>query len=489
MDQAVALTEPDDPPRIRHVIDLATPLSDLPLREPFFLPADLTIAQAAAAMRRSRVSSALIRGAEPRQLGIVTSTDLRDRVLAESSTPDDLDAGSPVASAVTWNVRSAPSTAPVSVALLMMLDEGFRHVPVTRDGEVIGLVSSSDILRHQAHPPMLLLARIHSLSSLDAVRDYPAEVAAAARSMMDDGLAAIRISRIVAGLNDALTIRLIELAQADLGPAPCEFAWLSLGSAGRLEQNLLTDQDNALVYADCASDGEEDQARVYFGALAARVNDGLTRAGFPPCPGGFMATNWCLPLTSWVRELRNLIRAPAPDALVEAAVFLDFRVAHGTLDVTSMDDVLLSANGTPRFMVALSSTAGSFPPPLRSFGRVRTDGGYLDLKRYGLYALVILARIYAMECASPARATIDRLNDAAAHHVVGESTARELADVYEYLLQLRLRAQLHRIEAGDEPDNRICYDELTGLEQSRLRDCLRRLSTIQKATAARLSSP
>ena len=82
-----------------------------------------------------------------------------------------------------------------------------------------------------------------------------------------------------------------------------------------------------------------------------------------------------------------------------------------------------------------------------------------------------------------------RLAEAAAHRVVGEATARDLADVYEFLLQLRLREQLRRFEAGEEPDNRICYDDLTGLEQSRLRDCLRRLSTIQKTTAARLSGP
>lgn len=489
MDRAAALTSPATPRGSGQTIDLATPLGEVPLRDPLFLPVDLTVAEAADAMRRAQVSAALLRRTEPTQLGIVTGTDLRDRVLAGSSTVDGLDTGSPVASVATWGVRSAASTAPVSVALMMMLDEGFRHVPVTRDGEVIGLVSSSDILRHQTHPPMLLLARIRSLTARDDVRDYPAEVAAAARSMVDDGLAATRISRILASLNDALTIRLIELAQDRLGPAPCDFAWLALGSAGRLEQNLLTDQDNALVYADRPTEESDAEARAYFGALATAVNDGLTRAGFPPCPGGYMATNWCLPLTDWVRELRNLIRAPAPDALVEAAVFFDFRVAHGTLDVSPMDDVLLAANGTPRFMVALSATAENFPPPLRSFGRVRTDDGYLDLKRYGLYALVILARIYALECSSPARATVERLAEAAAHRVVGEATARELADVYEFLLQLRLREQLRRFEAGEEPDNRICYDDLTGLEQSRLRDCLRRLSTIQKTTAARLSGP
>lgn len=477
------------------VIDLTTSLSELPLRAPFYVDADATVAGAAGAMRAARVSSALIRRSAEPGLGIVTSTDLRDRVLAGGGTPQ-----TPVAEVATWQVRSVPAGAPISAAVLLMLDEGFRHVPVVSDGEVIGLVSSSDILRHQAQRPMLLLSRIHSLDSLDGIEDYPLEVASAARALLGEGMAATQVSRIVAGLNDALTTRLIDLAQARLGPAPRPFAWLALGSAGRLEQNLLTDQDNALVYADDeesegdpgsaagqhSAEGRNGQARAYFAALADTVNTGLTRAGFPPCPGGYMATNWCLPLRDWVQELRRLVHEPTTDALVETAVFLDFRRAQGELDVSRLDGVLLGAGDTPRFMVALAATASAFPPPLTALGRVRTESGHLDLKRSGLYAVVILARIFAVQCGSPARSTLDRLREAAAGRVIGPDTARELADIYEFMLQLRLREQVRRIAAGEPVDNRIRLDDLTGLEQRRLRDGLRTLASIQRTTAARL---
>ncbi|MBL8931391.1 MAG: CBS domain-containing protein [Kineosporiaceae bacterium] len=468
------------------VIDLTTSLGELPLRAPFYVDADATVAGAAGAMRAARVSSALIRRTPEPGLGIVTSTDLRDRVLADGGTPQ-----TPVAEVATWQVRSVPAGAPISSAVLLMLDEGFRHVPVVSDGEVIGLVSSSDILRHQAQRPMLLLSRLHSLDSLDGIEDYPLEVASAARSLLGEGMAATQVSRIVAGLNDALTTRLIDLAQARLGPAPRPFAWLALGSAGRLEQNLLTDQDNALVYADDEEgqgdpDRAEGEARAYFAALAETVNTGLTRAGFPPCPGGYMATNWCLPLRDWVQELRRLVHEPTTDALVETAVFLDFRRAQGELDVSRLDGVLLGAGDTPRFMVALAATASAFPPPLTTLGRVRSESGHLDLKRSGLYAVVILARIFAVQCGSPARSTLDRLREAAAGRVIGPDTARELADIYEFMLQLRLREQVRRIAAGEPVDNRIRLDDLTGLEQRRLRDGLRTLASIQRTTAARL---
>jgi len=256
---------------------------------------------------------------------------------------------------------------------------------------------------------------------------------------------------------------------------------LALGSEGRMEQVLLSDQDNALVHQD-----DTHEASAYFHELAGIVVDGLTRAGFAPCPGGYMAVNWAHPLSRWQHIFRNWVEHPEPQALIEAAVFLDFRAAHGSLSVQPLREELLAARNAPPFLAALARTASSFAPPLGMLGRIRTEERFVDLKRGGLAAVVILARIYAMEAGAHARPTLERLAAAGAQGVISERGAAELSDAFRFLMHLRLREQLGHFAAGREPENRICYDDLTWLEQRRLRDAFRTIADMQKATIVRL---
>ena len=241
--------------------ELATPVGELVLREALFASAQDSVAEAARVMRQARTSSALVSG-DP--VGILTSGDLRNRVLADQLPPD-----TPVADVMTLPVSSLPEDAPLYRALLLMLDHGFEHVPVTRDGQVIGVITHMDMLRHQAHSPMLLLSRIRSLDGLPALDSYADEIAETAQALLTDGLQPARIARVVATLNDALSGRLLQLAQDQLGPPPCPFAWLALGSEGRREQILPSDQDSALAFRD-----DTPEAAAYFGALATIVVDG-----------------------------------------------------------------------------------------------------------------------------------------------------------------------------------------------------------------------
>jgi len=120
------------------------------------------------------------------------------------------------------------------------------------------------------------------------------------------------------------------------------------------------------------------------------------------------------------------------------------------------------------------------------FGRIRTEDRYIDLKRGALAAIVILARIFALESGSPARGTLPRLEAAAKRGVVSAHGAEELSDTFQFLLRLRLREQLRQLALGHAPDNRICYDDLTWLEQRRLRDAFRTVAEMQKITTVRL---
>src|SRR6266545_1038295 len=303
---------------------------------------------------------------------------------------------------------------------------------------------------------------IASVDNIDALSRYAADAAAVTGVLMAGGVGALATCRALTGLHDALTVRLIELAEAQLGPAPCRYAWLALGSGGRMEQSLCTDPDHAIAYAD---DGAPDR---YFGALGAHVVAGLARAGLRRCPGGYMADRWHLPLARWREVFRGWVESPEPLALVEAELLLDFRRVAGELSPVPLDAVLRSGSAAPRFLVGMARAAVRFPPSLR-FGLIRGEHGEVDLKRGGLAGVVLLARLYAPSAAG----------------TISLEGAAVLADAYRFLAELRLRAQLRQVADGIEPTNRVRLADLTADERKRLRRVLKTVRELQRSTELR----
>lgn len=323
---------------------------------------------------------------------------------------------------------------------------------------------------------------IASAGDLRAFEEYPAKAAAVVGDHVRGGGDALAACRVLTSLNDAVTVRLIRFAEADLGPPPCRYAWLALGSGGRMEQSLYTDQDNAIAYA-----GPADP---YFAALGARVVDGLATAGLRRCPGGYMADRWRLALPAWREMFNGWIDHPEPQALVEAEVFLDFRPVYGELSTDPLDATLLRGGRSPRFQVGMARAAVRFDPPrglaLRRFAaRLRGRDHEVDLKRGGLATVVLLARLYALAGGSPARSTVERLAAAEAAGTLTHDGAAALTDAYRFLTDLRLRAQLRAAAAGAAATNRVPLGELSAPERARLVRTIRAVRLIQRATAVR----
>jgi CBS domain-containing protein len=455
--------------------DLATPVATLVTRPPLFVGPEATVSEAARAMHEAGTSSVLVEAEPP---GIVTDRDLRSRVLAEGLPPD-----TPVRDVMSRPLKSFPAEDPIHGALLLMLRESIHHLPVTRGGRIVGMVTDTDLLRHQAKSPLVLLRRIEDLDGLDSPAGYALDIAGTAGTLLAGGLEPAQIGRVIASLNDALTTRLLELAEAELGPPPCSYAWIVLGSEGRREQVLLSDQDNALAYAE-----DTGEAASYFQALADRVVGGLLRAGFPPCPGGFMATGWCDPLPRWQERFRAWVATPDPRALLEAEVFLDFRPVHGDLSLDSLDEIFIAAGERGLFLHGLARAALTFRPPLRRFGRIRTDGGAVDLKAGGLAPIVILARLYALAARSSRRHTLERLAAASEARTLSRSGAELLAETFRTLMRLRLREQLRMLSAGEQLSNRLPLDRLSALETRRLKEAFRTIREVQETTALRFAA-
>ena len=267
----------------------------------------------------------------------------------------------------------------------------------------------------------------------------------------------------------------MELAQARHGAPPAAYAWIVFGSEGRLEQALLTDQDNALIYAE-----ETDAARAYFAALAQSVVDGLIQAGFPRCPGGFMATNWCKPLAEWEQLFHRWIRLPEPAALLDAAIFFDFRAVAGALSLEPLEQIISGAGSEKPFLAHMLNGALTFHPPLGFFNRLRSENGNLDLKKGGISPIVGLARAAALAAGSRERSTLERLSVAGASGaILTKDSADSLAEILPLFLHLRLRRQLAARQKNDPLDHKVNLAELSTLERRHLKEAFIVIKQIQ----------
>lgn len=452
--------------------ELTTPLGELTMRPVIRVAPGATVADAAQAMREVRDDVALVTG---HPAGIVTDHDFQTRVLAENLGPETL-----VERIMTSPVLTLPEDTPAHSALLTMLEEGIHHLPVTKDGDILGIVSATDLLRHQTRNPLYLMRKLEHLDSPDAIAGYGSDAASMVERLFDGGLKVGQIGRIFSSLNDALIRRLLKLAEAELGPAPCPYAWLVFGSEGRMEQALLTDQDNALAYAE-----DIPGAKEYFAKLAERVVNDLITAGFPPCPGGCMATNWNKPLIEWEETVASWIRTPTPDNLMVSSIFFDFRAVAGTLSMEPVAKLIDGAVNNQLFMAHLARVSLRFKPPLGLFRRIQTEDGRVDLKKRGIASIVAAARVYALEAGTRQRPTRERLEAAMDTGKLGQDIGRNLIETYRYLLQLRLQEQLNLVRAGEEPSNSIRLSRLSSLEQRHLKDAFQAIREMQSAVTRR----
>lgn len=437
-------------------------------QKPVFIAANATVGQAAEKMQQARIGSILVATDPP---GIVTDRDLRGRVLAAELGPE-----TPVIQVMTRPLKTIAAEMLAFSALRSMVDDNIHHLPVVEEGKIIGVISATDLLLHQTKNPIYLRGFIERLDEPAALADYAPQIARLAETFFEGGLGALQISQIVASLNDALVKRLVYLAEQALGPPPAHYAWIVFGSEGRMEQTLLTDQDNALVFAESA-----DDCRTYFEQLSERVVDGLIQAGFPPCPGGFMATRWRKPLAEWRQLFTAWIGLPEPPALLDAAIFFDFRAVAGGLSMEPLEEIIGATKNENRFLAHMACGALAFRPPLGFFNRVRSENGKLDIKEGGIAPIVGLARVAALAAGSRARSTLERLRIAGTSgDVIDRDSAQSLAETLPLLLRLRLRAQLAALQHQRALDNDIRLNELSSVDRRQLKEAFILVKGVQQ---------
>jgi len=425
-----------------------------------------------------------------RLCGILTDRDFCTRVLAEGVTPQ-----APATDAMSRQLVVVQSDETVYEAMLSMLRNQVHHLPVLHRRQPIGVLHLSDIVRYETHSSLFLVNNIFLQNEVDQLAHLSEEVRTAFARMVADGANSEMVGRALATVGRSFAHRLIELAEAELGPPPVPYCFMVLGSMARDEPTITADQDNALVLDD-RFDPEQHDA--YFEALAKFVSDGLAACGYPYCKGDVMATNprWRQPLQVWKRYFTEWMDAPNPERLLHSSIFFDLAAVHGEEPlVEALQDLIAErAPQRPFFLAAMARNALGRTPPLGFFRTfvMEQDGKHrksINLKRRGTAPLADLVRVHALACGSKAQNTFARLDDIAKTRLLADGVNERLRYAFEFLSMVRIRHQAHDIEQGEEPDNNIEPENIDSRERHHLKDAFEVISHAQKFLGFRYPMP
>jgi CBS domain-containing protein len=464
---------------------MTTPVRSLIKREPITLPPNTPIFEAARTMSEKRVSSVLI-VEQGHLFGLITDRDLRNRVLAAG-----LDPARPVADIATLAPMTIDVHSPAFDALLLMARHNIHHVPVVDGQRIVGMITATDVTEQHSTSAVYLAGEIYKQTTVEGLQASSSRIKRLQQSLASAQASAYSSGHIITAITDAITSRLLQLAELKLGPAPVDYVWVAAGSQARNEQTAKSDQDNCMVLDDRF---EEAQHGAYFKALAQFVCDGLDACGYIYCPGEMMAMTdtWRQPQRRWAEYFERWTGTPDPKALMLTCVFFDLRAVHGSSVLLDdlRRDVLSRTKGNTLFLAHMVANALQHQPPLGLFKGISAirsgeHKGAIDLKHTGVVPIVDLARVYALAGGHEAVNTHDRLVSAAAGGAISEQSARDLRDALEFIAFTRIQHQARQIAAGQPPDNFLPLADISNFERSQLKDAFNVVHSLQNVIGQR----
>ena len=471
--------------------DLSTPLRSLVRRAPVTVAPDVAIGDALTLMEARRIGCVPVVDAGGHPLGMFTRHDVIGRVALPQ-----VSLRTAIADVMSTPMQTLALDATAADAALAMAQGGLRHLVLTEaDGRVGGIVSERDLFELHRLSAREMSQALRHANDLPTLVQCAADVRALSRALVAQGVGSGPLMKIISGLNDRLTARAIDLVQAEYDLSGVVWCWLGLGSEGRAEQTIPTDQDNALLFVPNDPDTPEARVRERLVPFGHAVNEALGRCGFPLCVDDTMAGNarWCLSFDEWQSQFAHWIAHGDATTSRDAAIFFDFRAIVGSVEHAQAlrRDVTERARATPAFRKRLADDARRNRPPLSWTGHIAetTDAAGaegIDIKLYGTQPMTDAARIMALATGVSATGTVERLRGAARADGVAESDVITWCDTFEYLQMLRLRTQ-HRRLAHELPPaanpNLVPVARLSSLDRRVLKEALRQVRKLQQRLA------
>lgn len=440
---------------------LASQISDIASHIPVFLDANETVLDAAKAMKQQRVKSILVRDGD--RVGIFTTSDFRDVLLAGHEAHTKLGAISRF-ELITCDIHDY-----LFNALLTMTRHTVQRVVVTENGKPIGILEQIDLLSYFSNHSHLITQQLERAESLDALKSIAGQIDKLIQILSSHGVKASQLAELVQTLNAQLFARTWQL----IVPAVVlqNSCLLVMGSEGRGEQILKTDQDNALIIRD-------DFSHPDLATFAQQFSDALASFGYPPCPGQVMISqaDWRRSVSDWKDTLYRWINLPVHDSQMNLAIFVDAHVVAGdeTLFHDVRDNLQRNLDDSDAFYQRFAQAVLQFDTPLGLFGQLLSheENGIstLDLKKGGIFPLVHGVRALALRHGLEMTNTFARLDALAQREILDKQLAHDVDEALAFLLNLRLKTGLERLTLGEPINNLIEPKHLSTLERDLLKE-------------------
>jgi CBS domain-containing protein len=452
---------------------------------------DTPIREAALTMSENRISSIVIMK-NNLPTGIVTDRDLREKVVAKGRSVLE-----PVKNIMSTTLIRVDARDYCFEAVLKMIKYNIHHVLVIKDGAMAGVITNHDLMMLQGTSPLSLTKDIESQQTIEGLIPVSKKINNIVGLLLKEGAKASNITKVITEINDRLVRKVVEFTERKQGKPPVPYCWIVFGSEGRKEQTFKTDQDNALIYADPATDAEAEAAKKYFAAFAEQVRDGLLQCGFPLCPANYMASNpqWCQPLKVWKKYFLSWVSTPTAEAVLNSVAFFDFRPMFGEVSLaeTLRDDLKSLLTDQKVFLGYLANMAIKNQPPIGFFKSFVVEKGgehkdELNLKIKGLAPLIDIVRLFALEKGISETSTLERIETLRSMHTIVEEYADDFEHAFEFIMLLRIHHQYQQISVGQAPDNFINPNRLSNLEKRSVKESFQLISKVQDLIIERYKS-
>ena len=452
-----------------------------------------SISTVARIMKSNSISALVVVDEQQRPQGLLTEKDIVEKmVIPGPSHPDKITA----AQIMNPNLIQLGPDAFFNQALLAIAKHKVKQLAVVDGEQLIGIVTIMDMIKTRGTGTLVLTHDIESQQDLDGLCSASSEVDNVLNALVAEKAPVPHILEIMAEFHDRLNRRVIQLMEDEMvkeghGQPPGTYCWINMGSAGRREQTLRTDQDNAIIYAD-PPPGKEELYTKYFSALSEKVVEGLATCGFVKCKGEVMASNkqWCRSLTNWQQTVEKWIKVREPMNVRMLTILLDFRPVYGDLALSrALWEVIFdNLNTSSAASHLLTQDDLKFRVPLSILGGFLTEKSgphknQINLKTSSSLHIVNCIRIFAITSGITEASTFGRLKELVRLKVIKSDDAEFFQAAYEALLMFRIRENLNKVKQGLPADNYINPYQLSKREQSILRDAFSAVNRLQKLTS------
>ena len=453
-----------------------------------------TIQEAAIIMKTNQVGSILIANKDFYPIGILTDRDLRNQAVT-----GEVSLQAPVSTIMNSPVITVEPERTVADIQIVMMKHRIHHLCLTEDGskqsKIIGVLSEHDLLVMQGNNPAILIREMQRSKNAIELRNIREKAESLLEQYLQQEVAMSFIASMMTEINDALIVRIIEFSLREMKEegkdAPnLKWCWMGLGSEGRAEQLLRTDQDNALVFEDTTAEALKE-VRPYFLQLAKKITHQLNICGFEYCPGDMMASNpkWCLSLSEWKNQFTEWITQPSNQNIMHCNIFFDYRPLYGDFSLTEIltQHIFELQDEKAVFLPLMAKNAIANPPPLTFFRNfvVEKDGANkneFDIKLRAMMPLTDAARILTLSNKfSKVNNTFQRFEKLSEVELKNKELYEQAADAYEILIRYRALQGLKNKDSG----RYLNPADLTKMQRLNLRNSFRPIEELQEILKVR----